>query len=305
MLRLKNPSWINVSLLNKTSLSEWDDQYIGGIANRIKKIQSNNPIVSIVIIAYNEETNIIRCIDSFSNLQTKYPLEIIVVDNNSSDKTAEVTKRLGVKYVFQKIQGCGISRQLGLEQAVGKYILTGDADTLYPPQWVNEMMKKLKKSNVACVYGRYSFISDEITPRWKLTLYETFSDLFVLIKAFKRPHLNAYGMTMGFVKEFALKVGYVETNIRGEDGRLAFDLMKFGKVKSVMTNSSRVWTGTRTISKDGKLINALKNRIIMALANIGSYFRKTEDHDTKSSPNQTADYAENVQEIKRKMGLKK
>jgi glycosyltransferase involved in cell wall biosynthesis len=283
MLRLKNPSWINVSLLKKTKLSEWDDQYLEGISERIKKFQSNNPIVSIVIIAYNEEINIIRCLDSLSRLASNYPFEIIVVDNNSSDKTAEIIKRLGARYILQKIQGCGIARQIGMETAKGKYILTGDADTLYPPEWMNELMTKLQKPGVVCVYGRYSFIADDIFPRWKLTIYETLSDLLVFGKAYKRPFLNALGMTMGFIKEYGLKVGYVEANVRGEDGRLAFDLMKFGSVKGVMNYRSRVWTGTRTISMDGKLRNAVKKRMVLAFANMSTMFSKEIDHNTRTS----------------------
>ena len=113
------------------------------------------------------------------------------------------------------------------------------------------------------------------------------------------------GMTMGFVKEHGLKVGYVEANIRGEDGRLAFDLMKFGKIKGVLSNKSRVWTGTRTISQDGTLSNALKNRLAMALANLGALFSKQEDHDTRTSQNSSADYRENLKKIKRDITLKK
>lgn len=305
MIRLKNPSWINTDLVTKTSLDQFKEESLTIISNRLQKIQSPNPLVSIVIAAYNEEINIIRCLDSFSHMQSRYPFEIIVVDNNSADKTADMIKKLGARYVFQKIQGCGIARQLGMENAKGKFILTGDADTWYPPQWINELMKKLDQPNVVCVYGRYSFIGDKKTPRWKLNIYETFSDLFVLIKAFKRPHLNAYGMTMGYVKEFALKVGYVETNIRGEDGRLAFDLMKFGKIKGVMSNKSRVWTGTRTISMDGTLSNAFKNRLAMAFANMRSLFKKEKEHDTRTSANSTADYNENIKIVKRSIKLKK
>ena len=302
MFRLKNPSWINTEILNK-KLDEFSEEVFAAINQRLKKITTESPVVSIIIAAYNEEANIIRCIDSLSQLKSNYPFEIIIVDNNSSDNTAEVIQKLKVNYIFQKIQGCGIARQLGMENARGKYILTGDADTLYPPEWVNELMRKLEKPDTACVFGRYSFIGDDKTPRWKLTIYEALSDMLVYVKSYKRPFLNALGMTMGFVKEYGLKVGYVEANIRGEDGRLAFDLMKYGKVKGVMTNKSRVWTGTRTISMDGTLTNAVRNRVAMAFANMGSMFKKEKDHDTRTSTNSSAEYNENVKNIKRKIGL--
>jgi len=305
MFRLSNPSWINFELLNKINVDEISQEVFEGINQRLDKLQSAKPLVSIVIAAYNEQINVIRCIDSFANTKTTYPFEIVVVDNNSSDRTAEVLKKMNIRYVFQKIQGCGIARQLGMEQAKGKYILTGDADTLYPPQWVEEMMNQLSKPGVSCVYGRYSFFGDEKTPRWKLTIYETLSDVFAYVKSYKRPFLNALGMTMGFVTEYGLKIGYVDTNIRGEDGRLAFDLMKFGKIKGLMTNRSRVWTGTRTIGMDGSLTNAIKNRVAMALANFSSMFSKHADHDTKSSPNSSAEFAANVKAIKKNIGLGK
>ena len=285
MLRLKNPSWINFELLKKNKEDEFPQEVFDEINQRLESIQSTKPIVSLVFIAYNEQGNVIRCIESLSKSETKYPFEIVFVDNNSSDKTAEQLKKLYVRYVFQKTQGCGVSRQLGMEQAKGKYILTGDADTLYSPQWVNEMMNELSKPGISCVYGRHSFISDDIFPRWKLTIYETLSDLMVIVRNFKRPFLSVLGMSMGYVREYGMKTGYVTANIRGEDGRLAFDLMKFGKIKTVFSNRSRVWTGVRTLSKDGSLTKAVWIRLHASISNIKSYVTVLRDHDTKSSQN--------------------
>lgn len=299
-MRLRNPSWLNKEILYKTKVEEINESLFSSINSRLSSLVSDKPIVSIVIAAYNEEVNIIRCLDSLANAKTKYPIEIVVVDNNSSDRTAEVIRKFNVTYAFQKIQGCGIARQLGQETAKGKYILTADADTLYPPKWIDKLMEKLEKPGVVCVYGRYSFISDDKTPRWKLTIYETLSDIMCLVKSYKRPYLNALGMTMGYIKELGLKVGFVEEHIRGEDGRLAFDLMKYGKIKGIMSSKARVWTITRTISQDGRLRDALWKRVVMALANIEHMFKKEVDHDTKTSKNSTDDINENLEKIKRK-----
>jgi glycosyltransferase involved in cell wall biosynthesis len=285
MFRLRNPAWINTAVLENKSLDQYSDPLFIEVNSRLHKIRTDNPVVSIVIIAYNEEANIVRCIDSLSKISSRYPFEIIIVDNNSKDRTAEAIKKFNVTYLFQAVQGCGVARQLGMEHAKGKYILTGDADTLYPPDWVNELTQKLEMPNIACVFGRYSFIANEDIPRWKLTIYETLSDLLVFAKNYKRPFLNVLGMTMGFVKEYGLKVGYVELNIRGEDGRLAFDLMKYGKIKGIFSDKSRVWTGVRTLAKDGNLFNAILIRFHSAISNIGSYMTKHKDHDTKSSKN--------------------
>jgi glycosyltransferase involved in cell wall biosynthesis len=305
MFRLNNPSWINQDLFARRNPNEFTEQNYAEINSRLEAFAHSSPVVSVVIAAYNEEATILRCIDSISKSNSKYQFEIVLVDNNSKDRTAEIAKKLKLNYFFEPRQGCGFARQTGQENAAGKYILTADADTLYPPDWINELMRQLQKPGVVCVYGRYSFLGDATTPRWKLTIYETLSDVMSMIKSYKRPFLSVYGMSMGYVREFGLKAGYVQANIRGEDGRLAFDLMKFGKIKSVMTNKARVWTITRTISQDGKLSNALKNRMIMALASLGSLMKKADDHDTKTSENQTADYNENMKAIKRKIGIEK
>src|SRR5690606_10883035 len=103
-----------------------------------------------------------------------------------------------------------------------------DADCIYPKFWVNEMVESLKMANVVCVYGRYSFISEKGYPRWKLFFWECLKDIIAEVRHFKRPFLNSYGMSMGYVRELGMKVGFVEKDIRGEDGRLCFDLMSFG-----------------------------------------------------------------------------
>src|SRR5690606_12626695 len=146
--------------------------------------------------------------------------------------------RLHVRKLFQEIQGCGPARQLGQENAKGKYILLADADCLYPDCWLNEMMKVLTQPGVVCVYGRYSFISEERYPRWKLYSLEKMKDIIAEIRHLKRPYLNAYGISMGYVKEYGLKVGYVMYKIWGDDGRLCFDLMSYGKVKQVRSNKA-------------------------------------------------------------------
>jgi glycosyltransferase involved in cell wall biosynthesis len=298
-----NPKWINRKLLDKQKLEDFPDGLFDAANRRLVGLISRRPVVSVVIAAYNEEANIVRCLDSLSKSDSKYPIEIIVVDNNSSDKTHEAINRFMVRYVHQPIQGCGVARQLGQEVARGEYILTGDADTLYPPQWIDEMMKELTQPGVSVVYGSHSFISDEKTPRWQLHLYEEAADVMAVAKSFKRPFLNVHGMSMGYKREEGLKVGYVTANVRGEDGRLAFDLMKFGKIVRVTSNASRVWTGTRTLSKDGSLATAIRNRVVMALANLTDFFTPLGDHDTKTSGSSNYDYHYNVNKIKRALGF--
>jgi glycosyltransferase involved in cell wall biosynthesis len=299
----RDPNWIDRPMLDKMKLSDFSTATFDAANRRLIGLVSRRPVVSIVIAAYNEEANIVRCIDSLSRSSSKYPIEIIVVDNNSTDRTHEAVNRFMVRYVHQPIQGCGPARQLGQEVARGKYILTADADVLYPPRWVDEMIEHLEKPGVALVYGRHSFFSNEGTPRWKLAIYEWLGDMMTIARGFSRPYLNAHGMTMGYRREHGLQAGYTTNNVRGEDGRLAFDLMKYGKIVRVSSSAARVWTGMRTLGKDGSLWVALRNRAVMALANLSDFFLKAPDHDTKSSPSSNYDYHYNLSKIKRVLGL--
>lgn len=281
----KNPKWINFDLYKVKEYQLLDNQLFDEINQRLSKINSDIPEVSIVISAWNEELNIIKCIDSLSKLETSIPFEIIVVNNNSSDNTQLVLDKLKIQSYFQPKQGCGISRQLGQEKANGKYILLADADCYYPKKWLDNMYNYLIKDEIAVVYSRHSFLGNENTKRWKYFLYELGKDIIIELRNIKRPYLNCYGMSMGFLREQGLKEGFVLSNIRGEDGRMCFDLMKYGKVKLVRNRHARVWTSDRNFEKDGNVSKAIYKRILREIDRAKNYFTKPVAHDTKTSQN--------------------
>lgn len=304
MRLFKNPKWINLELKEIEQYSLLNQDVFLKINNRLEKKISSTPVVSIIISAWNEEVNLVRCIDSLSKLQSNIPFEIIVVNNNSKDRTQESIDKLKVRGLFQPIQGCGPSRQMAQEQALGKYILLADADCLYPPEWLDMMMSKLKNPGVICVYGRYSFIADSAFLRFKLSIYEFLKDIFAEIRHIKRPYLNAYGISMGYVKEAGLKAGYIQHKTWGDDGRLAFDMMKYGRIKQVRSAKARVWTGYRSLLRDGSISKAFLTRIVKEVQRFGIYFKKEKDHDTKTSLNSPHTIEENLKAIKDKITLK-
>jgi hypothetical protein len=82
-----------------------------------------------------------------------------------------------------------------------------------------------------------------------------------------------------------MKVGYVMHKIRGEDGRMCFDLMQYGKVKQVKANSACVWTSPRALQKDGSFGKALRSRMLKEAKRFTSMFLPHPPHDTKTSTN--------------------
>ncbi|QMW03704.1 glycosyltransferase family 2 protein [Spirosoma foliorum] len=280
-----NPKWINQYEYPFTTIDEVPQSLFNSINLRLDSRLNTNPLVSIIVIAYNEEINLLRTISTLSKLCTKIPFEIVVINNNSTDRTQELIEKLHIRHFFQPIQGWGPSRQLGQEMALGKYVLLADADCLYPPNWLDEMMQKLNQPGVICVYGRYSFIATADIPRWQFQLYELLKDCLTEFRHYKRPYLNAYGLSMGYQRDIGLKVGYVQRYLRGEDGRLCFDMMSYGKVVQMKTRSARVWTFPRTLLRDGSLWQCLKIRIYKELHQLFSYLTPHPPHDTRNSFN--------------------
>ena len=268
----KNPNWIKAHEYPYSKFEDIPEHVFKEINIGLDKIQSANPLVSIIISAWNEEVDILKTVGSFSKLKTNIPLEIIVVNNNSTDNTQHTLDKLHIKNYFQPIQGWGPGRQMGMENAAGKYILLGDSDCIYPDCWVDKMVAGLQTEGVVSVYGRYSFISEQGYARWQLSILETFKDLIVEVRHFKRPFLNSYGMSMGFIKEYGLKEGFYMNKTHGEDGRMCYDLMKYGRVKQIRSNKNRVWTGVRTLKKSGSFTKVLGVRITKEIKRFSEYF---------------------------------
>ena len=285
MMHLSNPPWIRSLLLGATTTDQIPQEIFDRINEGLSRLQTGNAIASVVIPALNEELNIIQALYSLSLNKTTYPVEIIVVNNNSTDRTQEILERLNVTSYMQTKPGWGPARQLGQEKAKGKFILMADADCFYPPLWIQKMIEALSKDNVVCVYGKYSFIGTEYKPRWKLFLYECTRDLIASVRDIRRPWLNAVGMCMGYVKEFGLKIGFIDRKIPGEDGRMCFELMQFGKIRRLRSNDVTVWTLPRTLDKFGRLRYALINRAILEMVRFKYYFYKQAWHDTHTSQN--------------------
>ncbi|MFV0124511.1 glycosyltransferase family 2 protein, partial [Staphylococcus aureus] len=91
---------------------------------------------------------------------------------NSKDDTQKVLQKLNVTGLLEKKVGPGAARQLGQEHARGQYVLSADADCIYPPTWLDTMMETLRKPGVTCVYGRYSFMESGQAKRHQLFVYE-------------------------------------------------------------------------------------------------------------------------------------
>lgn len=294
MLLFTYPVWLR-EIIEKYP-SEEDQILFDEINTNLKNIISKRPEVSIVIPAFNEEKNILKCIASFAKMKPKVPIEIIVVNNNSTDHTQKILDKLLIKTIIETKIGTGNARESGQSMALGRYILSADADCIYPPEWVDAMYDKLIQKGVTCVYSRHSFISySNSIPRWQLCLYEICKDIAVEIRNVNRPHFNCFGMGMGYPRELGMKIGYdtrvieledgTKTFVRGQDGRMCYELSAFGKVKLIRSPKARYWTFERALNRDGNIRKSFFNKMKKEIKRLSIYFYPHPAHNTKQTLN--------------------
>lgn len=253
------------------------------IKEKITKLQADTPIVTVSVIAYNEEKHLLSCLWSLSDMVCKYPIEIIGVDNDSKDKTAQIFKSCGIPFYTESQHSCGYARLCGLNNAKGKYHINIDADTMYPPHYVELMVNELEKKNVVGVSSLWSYIPDKHHSRFGLFIYENFRDMYLFLQSFKRPELSVRGLVFAYNTSLAKETGIRTDIIRGEDGSLALALKKYGKIHFIRNKKARPITGYGTVAQDGSLWNSFVSRFIKGIKNISHIFTKKEDYKDEDS----------------------
>ena len=102
--------------------------------------------IILIIPAFNEERLIEACLQSVAesveaNAKPGFTSEVIVVDNNSTDNTAELAEKAGAQVVFEPINQIGRARNAGAAVATGDWFLFVDADSLLNPGMVADILR--------------------------------------------------------------------------------------------------------------------------------------------------------------------
>ncbi len=128
-------------------------------------------LVSIIIPVYNLENYIENCLNSVVN-QTYRDLEILCIDDGSTDKSAEIIKRFAasdsrVKYFYQDNAGVSAARNKGLDEATGDYIMFVDGDDYLHYQAAEILYRSLVEIDADIVCSHFKItesLSEKMTP---------------------------------------------------------------------------------------------------------------------------------------------
>jgi glycosyltransferase involved in cell wall biosynthesis len=173
--------------------------------------------ISVIIPAHNEQEYISQCLKSLvSQDYPKDKYEIIVVNNNSKDKTQKIATEFRVKVINQKSGPVGAVRNAGAKQAIGELLAFIDADCVAPTDWLSKGADLIRKKN--SVFG--GGCSLRAHPYWieKAWLLEN-----------KTPPKELLGCCIFIEKSIFFEVGLFDEKVTsGEDTKLSISLRNSG-----------------------------------------------------------------------------
>jgi len=192
---------------------------------------NTNIDISIIIPAYNEAAYLPACINAIKQQKGAWNVEIIVVDNASTDNTAEVARVRGVRVVRETSRGVGRARSTGTAQARGRYVLHIDADTRLPHDYLSYVFNRFEQEeHLVCLGGIMTWYDK---PAWINTIFVTLQiPACYVVCWMSRGALGPVGNNMTFRKDTYEKTsGFATDRKYGEEADLTRKLHKFGTVE--------------------------------------------------------------------------
>jgi len=208
-------------------------------------------MVSVIIPAHNEEAFIGKCLDSLSKqtLEKKF-FEVIVINNASKDNTAKIARKYDVRVIDEERKSVVLARQKGVDASKGEIIVSADADTVYPANWLKKIKADFDKNKELIAVVGWIYYTK--TPTF-FNLFNAFNqEVNLFLEKYTGRFPIAYAANLAF-KKTALEAigGYPKYLVElGDQQYLLHRFFRLGKV--IIDPGIRCFTSGRRLQSVGK-----------------------------------------------------
>jgi len=184
-------------------------------------------MITVVVPTFNEEKNIVDCLESLNRQALpRSEYEIIVVDGNSSDRSRELAAPLADLVFVQTSPRVGGARNDGAMRAKGEIVAFADADCVVPPDWLVRIRDDFARYHPVEVYGTVYPREGGIRNRIALGLANTFAWLGY----HTRTLYYSLGCNTAVDRAAFIQAGMYRSMDAGEDIEISLRMKQFGKV---------------------------------------------------------------------------
>ena len=190
---------------------------------------ADTPTFTVVIPALNEEARLPQCLASVASQVPDFSVEVLVVDNGSTDRTAEVARAAGVRVVSCARRGAVLARQMGLERARGEILVHLDADSLLPSSTLQLLARHFANPGISAVVGDVQYVPGILGIRGMSKLYRSANTFLNAI--WGRPFFALAGALAMRREALVCSGGYAtELPHSGDEAGILARLSKQGKI---------------------------------------------------------------------------
>jgi len=243
--------------------------------------------ISVIVCTYNRANLLAEVLETLckQTIDKKY-YEVIVVDNNSKDKTASFAKKYcqehsNFRYCLETMQGLSNARNHGWKVAKGKYIAYIDDDCRVPKQWLATAMDIIRRISPGVFGGPFYAFYKTSKPRWYKDSYAShvpFKEARVLGE---KESVNIFGGNMFFRKKLLKSLGGFDSSLGMSGKKIAYgeETEILQKISSTMPNEIICYDPSLYVhhlvqKKKMKLIWIARERFVMG-AYMGRLFEIT------------------------------